>query len=315
MRILLTGATGFIGRHLTAALLRHGHTVRAAVRDDKPLSAGVECAVIGDIGGLPDWRSALSGVDAVIHAAGIAHAGAGIATERYQQVNHAATLHLAHTARGRVGRFIFMSSVRAQTGPSSASILTETDEARPTDDYGRSKLAAERGLAELDDLFAASLRPVLVYGETVRGNMGSLIQLARLPFPLPLGALQARRSLVSIELVAEAVQHLLTHQDIAGKPLSGSFLVADPQPVNVSEMVSALREGLGRKAGLISVPMPILKGLLSPLGKSDMLERLNSPLIVDCVRLRESGFTPNVSSQEGLRKLGQKLAADGHNPV
>ncbi|MFT0891290.1 NAD-dependent epimerase/dehydratase family protein [Pseudochelatococcus sp. G4_1912] len=313
MRILLTGATGFIGRHLTAALVGQGHIVRAAVRDDKPLAPNVERAFIGDIGGSPDWRQALAGVDAVIHAAGIAHAGPGIATERYKQVNHAATLHLAHAARGRVGRFIFMSSIRAQTGPSSSSVLTESDEPHPTDDYGRSKLAAERGLAEIDDLFAASVRPVLVYGETVRGNMGGLIRLARLPILLPFGALQARRSLVSVELVAEAVQYLLANNNTSGKPLSGPFIVADPNPVNVAEMVTALREGLGQRAGLISLPLPLLRAALSPIGRADMLERLNSPLVVKCVRLHEAGFKPSVSSQEGLRRLGALLVAGGQN--
>ncbi|MBB3809793.1 UDP-glucose 4-epimerase [Pseudochelatococcus contaminans] len=313
MRILLTGATGFIGRHLTKALLRDGHTVRVALRDDRPIPAGVESAVVGDIGGSPDWRTALAGVDGVIHAAGIAHAGPGVAVERYQRVNHAATLHLAHAARGRAGRFILLSSIRAQSGPSSASILTEADDPRPTDDYGRSKLAAERGLAEIDDLPAAALRPVLVYGDDVRGNMGALIRLARLPFPLPLGALDAPRSLVAVETVAAAVQHLLTTNDSEGKPLSGPFLVADPEPIDVPGMLTALREGFGRRPWLFSPPVPALRGALSLAGRADMLDRLNSPLVAKGVRLMESGFTPAVSSRQGLVSLARRLAGDVRN--
>lgn len=308
MRVLLTGATGFIGRHLTQALLRDGHVVRAALRDEQPMADRVERAVVGDIGGSPDWRAALAGVDAVIHAAGIAHAGPGIAAERYQSVNHAATLHLAHAARGRVGRFVLMSSIRAQSGPSSPAVLTEADEPRPTDDYGRSKLAAERGLAEIDGLHAAALRPVLVYGEGVRGNMGALVKLARLPIPLPFGALRARRSLVAVETVGDAVRHLLTATDASGNPLSGPFIVADPGPVNVAEMVTALRAGMGRRAGLVSLPQPLLRAGLSPVKRADLLERLNSPLVVDGARLREAGFTPTVSSREGLWRLGARLA-------
>ncbi|MGV6871184.1 NAD-dependent epimerase/dehydratase family protein [Pseudochelatococcus sp. B33] len=313
MRVLLTGATGFIGRHLTQALVRQGHAVRVALRDERPLAGdtgrAVERAVVGDIGGLPDWRAALAGVDAVIHAAGIAHAGPGVASEHYHRVNHAATLHLAHAARGRAGRFVLMSSVRAQAGPSSPSVLTEADEPHPTDDYGRSKLAAERGLAEIDDLPAAALRPVLVYGESVRGNMGALIRLARLPVPLPFGALHALRSLVAVETVADAAQHLLTTDDAAGRPLSGPFIVADPEPIDVAGMLAALREGLGRRAGLVPVPVSVLRGALRLAGRAELLDRLNSPLVAGGTRLAESGFTPNVSSREGLRRLGALLAA------
>lgn len=317
MRVLLTGATGFIGRHLTQALLREGYTVRAALRDERTLEGDlgqrVERTVVGDIGGSPDWRAALTGVDAVVHAAGIAHAGTGVATERYQQVNHAATLHLAHAARGRVGRFLLLSSVRAQSGPSSSRPLTEVDDPHPTDDYGRSKLAAERGLAEIDDLPAAALRPVLVYGEGVRGNMGALIRLARLPVPLPFGSLTARRSVVAVETVADAVRHLLTGMDKAGQPLTGPFIVADPEPIDVAGMIRALREGFGRGAGMIPFPLAPLKAALSLAGRAEMLERLNSPLVAQGVRLSASGFTPSVSSPEGLRRLASTLVAAGRN--
>lgn len=319
MRILLTGATGFIGRHLTAALAQAGHTVRIALRDDRPLpgdggrASAIERAVVGDIGGSPDWRAALAGVDAVIHAAGIAHAGPGVASERYHRVNHAATLHLAHAARGRAERFVLLSSVRAQSGPSSSTPLTEADEPHPTDDYGRSKLAAERGLAEIDDLPAAALRPVLVYGEGVRGNMGALIRLARLPVPLPFGAFHAPRSIVAVETVADAVLHLLKAEDAAGKPVSGPFIVSDPAPIDVAAMLTALREGLGRRPGLLSLPLPTLRAVLSVAGRADMLDRLNSPLAVAGTRLVESGFTPSVSSQEGLRRLARRLADGGRN--
>lgn len=318
MRVLLTGATGFIGRHLTRSLLDEGHVVRVALRDERPLPGNVarvvERAVVGDIGGSPDWRAALTGVDAVIHAAGIAHAGPGVASEHYHRVNHAATLHLAHAARGRAGRFILMSSVRAQSGPSSSFPLTEADEPYPTDDYGRSKLAAERGLAEIDDLPAAALRPVLVYGATVRGNMGALIRLARLPVPLPLGALDAPRSLAAVETVAAAIQHLLTTQDAAGQPLSGPFIVADPEPVDVAGMVTALREGWGWRPWLLSPPVSVLRGMLRLAGRADVLDRLNSPLVAAGTRLAESGFTPSVSAREGLRRLAARLADAGRNP-
>src|SRR6202158_5981064 len=136
--------------------------------------------------------AAFEGVDAVIHSAGLAHAMSGIPEDDYRVVNTEATIGLARAAR-RAGakRFVFLSSIRAQCGPAADTVLTETDDPNPTDAYGRSKLAAERGLAELD-LDWVSLRAVLVYGAQVKGNMALLMRLAQLPYPLPIGSLRAR---------------------------------------------------------------------------------------------------------------------------
>jgi UDP-glucose 4-epimerase len=135
--------------------------------------------------------AALADVDAVIHSAGLAHAMSASCTE--------ATIALARAAQ-RVGakRFVFLSSIRAQSGPSAEHVLTEDLAPKPTDAYGRSKLAAEQGLAELA-LDWVALRLVLVYGAGVKGNMAELVRLARTPYPLPLGALRSRRSLLSLD--------------------------------------------------------------------------------------------------------------------
>ena len=134
-------------------------------------------------------------------------------------------------------------------------------EARPTDAYGRSKLAAERGLAELD-LDWVALRLVLVYGPGVKGNMAQLLRLARSPYPLPLGGLTGRRSLLSLDNLVAALDTVL-----AAGPLRRPLIVADPQPLTVSEMITAMRRGLGRRPGLVRVPTRLLEAALRAAGR------------------------------------------------
>ena len=142
---------------------------------------------------------ALAGVDAVIHSAGIAHAMSGVPEDDYRLLNTEATIRLAQAAqRAGARRFVFLSSIRAQCGPVEDEVQTESIEPKPIDAYGRSKLAAEQGLATLDIDWVA-LRPVLVYGPGVKGNMAELIRLARSRLPLPFGGLTARRSLLSLD--------------------------------------------------------------------------------------------------------------------
>src|SRR6516165_3878336 len=141
MLLALTGATGFIGRHLLQDLPKRGHRLRVLLR--RPTSMPTDCAsaVIGDIARPRNMAAALEGVDAVIHSAGFTHGMSGIPEDDYRLLNTEATIGLARAAR-RAGakRFVFLSSIRAQTGPTAESILTEADEPNPTDAYGRSKL-------------------------------------------------------------------------------------------------------------------------------------------------------------------------------
>ena len=180
--------------------------------------------MIGDLARPRNMAAALDGVDAVIHSAGLAHAMSGIPEDDYRVINTEATIGLARAAR-RAGarRFIFLSSIRAQCGPAADAVMTEAIEPAPTDAYGRSKLAAERGLAELDIDWVA-LRATLVYGPGVKGNMAQLMRLARSPLPLPIGGLGARRSLLAVENLAAAIETMLA----APGTLRRAFIAADP---------------------------------------------------------------------------------------
>lgn len=305
--IALTGATGFVGRHLMSELPKRGYRIRALLRRPSKFALQCDSAVIGDLARPQNLSAAFAGVDAVVHSAGIAHAMSGVPADDYRAINTEATVFLAQAAaRAGSRRFVFLSSIRAQCGPTSDATLTEELAARPTDDYGRSKLAAEQGLAKLDHDWV-SLRPALVYGPGVKGNMAALVSLARSPYPLPLGGLTAKRSLLALDNLVDAVAHVLRSPE----PLRRPFIVADPQPLTVAEMIAAMRAGIGRRPGLIPVSGSLLKSALKAGGRNEWIERLCSPLVASSAALQGLGWSPRAQTPEGLAALMRSDPAQG----
>lgn len=303
--IALTGATGFIGRRLLHDLPARGYKLRALLR--RPTGLPVDCAsaVIGDIARPSNMAAALADVGAVIHLAGISQNASGIPEDDYRALNVEASVRLAQAAqRAGVKRFILLSSVRAQSGAGADRVLTEEMEPAPTDAYGRSKLAAERGIAALDIDWVA-LRLALVYGEGVKGNMARLIRLARSPWPLPLAGLTARRSILALDNLVAAIDCVLAHRSRIARPL----LVADPDPVTVAEMITALRRGLGRRAGLVSMPAPLVEFGFALARRPELYERLARPLAVDTSALARLGFVAPVDSKSALEALARAAPA------
>ncbi len=294
--IAFTGATGFIGRQLTAGLQRRGYKIRILLR--RPTSVPLQCdsAIIGDLARPQNLAAAFADADAVVHSAGIAHAMSGIPADDYRTINTEATVALARAAeRAGVRRFVFLSSIRAQTGPSAPEVLTEDLEARPTDDYGRSKLAAEQGLAQLGVDWVA-LRPVLVYGPGAKGNMAALAALARSPYPLPLAGIRAKRSLLALDNLVDAVAHVLA----TPAPLRRPLIVADNEALSVAEMIVAMRSGMGRRGNLIHIPEALIRSVLIRIGRREWIERLCAPLVVSNAALRATGWAPQVSTSAAL---------------
>ena len=297
--IALTGATGFIGRHLLRELPKRGYRLRVLLR--RPSQTAMDCAsaVVGDLARPQNMSAALAGVDAIIHSAGIAHAMSGRPEDDYRVLNTEATIGLARAAeRSGVKRFVFLSSIRAQTGPAAEDVLTEDHEPRPTDPYGKSKLAAERRLEELGIDWVA-LRPVLVYGPGVQGNMATFVGLARSPYPLPLASLMARRSLLSVDNLADAVDTVLN----AVAPLRRPLIVADAEHLTLPEMITAMRAGIGRRPGLMPVPARLLEMALRAARRGEWYQRLAGSLMVDASALRRLGWTPRITTPAGLAAL------------
>jgi UDP-glucose 4-epimerase len=297
--VALTGATGFIGRYLLKELPKRGYRLRVLLRRAATLPAGCAGAVIGDLARPYNMAEALAGVDAVIHTAGLAGTMTGVPEDDYRLFNTEATVGFAKAAqRARIKRFVFLSSIRAQSGPTAEGVLTEACEPRPTDAYGRSKLAAEQGLAATD-LDWVALRLALVYGPGVEGNMAKLIELARSPYPLPLAGLRGQHSLLSLGNLIEAVDAVLS----AEAPLRRPLIVADAKPVTLGAMIAAMRHGLGRRPALFYVPEPLLKGALSVAGQAAKFEPLFGSLVADPSALARLDWTPPVETGAGLAAL------------
>ena len=305
--VALTGATGFIGRHLLRELPKRGYRIRVLLRRPTALPPEATGAVVGDLARPQNMAAALAGVDAVIHSAGIAHAMSGVPQDDYRVLNTEATIGLARAAeKARAKRFVFLSSIRAQSGPTAAEVLTEAREPAPTDAYGQSKLDAELGLAGLGIDWVA-LRPVLVYGPGVKGNMAALVRLARSPYPLPLAGLPAKRSLLGLDNLAAAIATVLA----APEPLRRPLIVADPEPLTVAAMIAAMREGLGRRPGVFPVPAALMEAAFRAMGRSEAFARLAGSLVASPSALRQLGWVPAAETRAGLAALARNPGGDG----
>jgi len=299
-RVLVTGAAGFCGRPLVTALAEAGDTIRAAVRGtpSPPFARTVEI-VQADLAAPVTWAPLLAGVDAVVHLAGIAHARARIPDAQYDSVNHQATAALAQAAHAAgVQHFVFVSSVRAQSGSAADHALTEHDAPRPTDAYGRSKLSAEAAVAASGVPYTI-LRPVLIYGPGLKGNLAALARLAALPLPLPLAAFSNRRSLLGVDNLIGSIRVVLQTPATRGE----TYLVADPQPVSFADIVTAFRAGHGRPSGLFRVHPRLIETPARLIGGADLWDRLGGELVVDPGKLIAAGWSPAPDTMAALSAL------------
>jgi nucleoside-diphosphate-sugar epimerase len=298
-RVLVTGASGFVGRALVADLAAAGVVVRAAMRQPADVfPRSVEVVAVSDLTRPVEWRALLKGVETVVHLAGLAHAPADTAEEAYDRVNRLATTELANAAQAMgIRRLIFTSSIGAQGVSSSSQVLRETDPPRPTSAYGRSKLAAEDAIRAAGVPFTI-LRPVLVYGPGAKGSMARLVQLTSEPWPLPLGLFRNRRSLLARENLLAAI-HLALNTEAAGE----TYIVADPEALTVAEIVTALRAGAGRPPRLLPVPPMFVAMALRSLGRADDWERLGGTQVADPSKLLHAGWKPVVGTCEGLAAM------------
>ena len=289
-RILLTGASGFVGRALVPALLARGYHLRLPLRDgtafpDLPVAS--ERVAIPDLE-TADWPAMMDGIDAVIHLAAIAHIGPSVPDDAYERINHPASVALGRAASdsGHVQRFIFMSSIRAQTGVSSDIPLHVGLPPQPTDAYGRSNLAAEQDLAALPNLAVTSLRPVVIYGEGVKGNVATLLKLARTGLPLPIGGLKAKRSYLALERLVERVVAVLE----SDTPVPGPQIVADPEAKTLAEFLDHLLDLEATHTGdprikprIWNVPEWLLRMIIKPV-MPDVWGKLGGSQVVDVDR-------------------------------
>lgn len=285
MKIAVTGAGGFIGRRLVVHLAQQGHLVRQISRVE------LTC---------PDF----SGIDCVIHCAGIAHKSGKDAPDFAQMnaVNHLLPLSLAKLARDAgVKRFIFVSSINVIAQNPSPLIVNMPY--NPLSSYGQSKALAEQGLLKMQDMEIVIVRPALVYGADAPGNLRSLLTLCDNGLPLPFGKADNRRSFVALENVVRALEFLALgdSSDVAGK----IFHLADPLPISTKQLVTMLRHLMQRPSRLAPVPRFVMKSGLTLLGKKAIYQQLFEDMIIDGSDLETVGF----SYQDGQPDMNAMVEA------
>ena len=286
--MLVTGAGGFVGRHLVPYLVTQGYAVIAASRTVATFDdSDVTSVPLPDLSRLFDWQPLLDQCDAVVHLAGIAHKYAG--DDFYDRVNNRATSALARTiSRGAAKHLVFISSIAAQSGSRADHPLTEDDFPTPSNAYGRSKFAAEQAVRAAGISFSI-LRPVVIYGQGEKGNFATVHRLSRLPIPLPFGALSAQRSVLSIQNFNSAVATALSNPRAQGE----TFIVSDPTPVTVADLIARHRASHGRPPWLLPVPENWIRLTLRATGQGAIWERIGRPLVAPPAKLLSIGWEPS----------------------
>jgi nucleoside-diphosphate-sugar epimerase len=309
MQIAISGANGFVGKALSSLLCDTGHDVIALVRRagtcDTRYPQVREYVIPDDnFASIADGHPELPPCDAFVHLAARVHMMRDDVADplaAYRVANVEGALNAANAARrAGVRRIIFVSSVKALGEKEPGRPWREDDVPAPVDPYGISKYEAEEALQEFgrtNGIEVVIVRPPLVYGPGVRANFRGLMRAVDRGVPLPLGAVSARRSMVYVGNLADAIRFVATYPG----PIGGVFHVSDGDDLTVSGMVEAIANALGRPARLLPVPVAWLHGIGKLTGKGAQVSRLTDSLRVDCTRLRsEFGWTPPCSVTQGL---------------
>jgi nucleoside-diphosphate-sugar epimerase len=291
--VLVTGANGFIGRAFCARAVRDGLRCRGAIRGGRPLPdlpAGTDAVSVGKVGPETDWAEALSGIDIVVHLAARAHVLRETAADplvEFRLVNTEGTRRLARqAATACVRRFIFVSSIGVNGDSTHERPFREDDPPHPARPYALSKWEAEVVLQDLSaqtGMETVILRPPLVYGPGVKGNMRLLMEYVNRGWPLPFAGVHNRRSLLGLGNLVDALMLCVVRPEAAGQ----TFLLCDGEDISTADLIRQIARASGKKDHLFAVPDPLFRGVakLAPFARAKLDQVLGS-LAIDNSRFR-----------------------------
>jgi nucleoside-diphosphate-sugar epimerase len=310
MKVLITGANGFVGRRLTSVLRSEYEQLVCCSRSAE---AGSEFITSPPLSANADWGPLLTGVDVVVHLAGKAHnlgEPREVALEGFKKANVEGTLRLAEQALAcNVKRFVFISSIGVNGSSTSETAFNESSVASPHADYAESKLAAERKLEALvrgSSMELVIIRPPLVYAAQAPGNFRRLLKIVSSGLPLPFAAINNRRSMIALDNLVDFIRVCVKHP----KAANSLFLVSDGVDLSTGEIVRLLAKGMNKKARLIAVPQFLLLSGATLLGRRAIYTQLCCSLVIDSSKAQSTlGWVPVVSPQQALIESGRNFMA------
>jgi len=308
-KILVTGATGFVGTTLCKKLIKSEHFLLPISRQaiNKPGWYQVE-----HIDSQTNWLHLLDGVSQIVHLAALVHqmGEQGPETERsYQEVNHLATIKLARDGvKAGVKRFIYLSSIKVNGEETEGKAFSEDDVPMPDDAYARSKRDAEAALILLGEetgLDVVILRPPLIYGAEAKGNFFKMVEWIQKGYPIPFSGVQNnRRSLIFVENLVDIILSCIGNNE----PINQVFVVSDGQDVSTGKLIELLHKNLDGKGLLIGLPPFILKMLFGLVGRSTLSRRLLGSLEIDNRKIRKYlNWNPKFTLEQGLYITAEKM--------
>jgi len=320
MNLLITGINGFVGCALAESLLRLGGHVNGTVRllgkRNSFIPAGAKIYATGEINEETAWGKALHGVEVVVHLAARVHFVEDLSEDpptEFRLVNTIGTEHLAEqAAQAGVKRFVYLSSIKVNGEQTFEQPFTETAPYHPADQYAASKVEAEKLLKKISGktgMEVVIIRPPLIYGPGVKANFYKMMHWLDKGFPLPLGAIQNKRSLVALDNLISLIAICVEHPAAANQ----TFLVSDGDDLSTTDLLQHLMATLGSSVCLLPVPQCLLKFCLGILGKGHLAQRLCGSLQVDISKAKNVlGWRPPITVKEGLKVaaewyLGEKI--------
>ena len=308
-RVLVTGADGFVGRHLCRDLIASGHKVVGSVRVERSTQNSCALIPVGDIGDRTDWEQALAGVSTVVHLAARVHVMRETASDpekAFRDVNLHGTINLARQAALKgVEQFIYLSTVKVNGERTFTTPFTANDAPLPEDAYAQSKWEAEQALwkiAEKTEMDIIVIRPPLIYGAGAKGNLLRLMALINKGIPLPFAAIRNKRSLLNVHNLTHFINICLGHPVASGQ----TYMISDSMDLSTPELVSKLAKAMACRPKLFSLPVNLLRLAGALTGRAAIVDRLCGNLQVDIAKNHDLlDWSPPFGVDEGLSEMAR----------